>query len=158
MNSDKHRLDSLLRQAIEEQASDKRKETRYPLHLRVAVVYHQHEDAATRPRYHGRTSDISMQGLSVLVEENVFHEGEVTVLLALPPVHPGIPQKIIEATAKMMYTVLSGEFDAFRIGLVFRSFKRNGRDLLDTALTERFPTYDEEEQQSPFSFSSRRVE
>ena len=84
-----------------------------------------------------------MHGLSVLVEHNIFHEGEVTVLLALPPVHPGIPQKIIEATAKMMYTVLSAEHDAFRIGLVFRHFKRNGRQLLDTAITERFPTYED---------------
>ena len=145
MSNDRHKFDSLLRQAVEEEAGEKRKDARYPLHLRVAVVYHQHEDAATRPRYHGRTSDISMRGLSVLVEHNVFHEDDVTVLLALPPVHPGIPQKIIEATAKMMYTVLSAEYDAFRIGLVFRSFKRNGRQLLDAAISERFPTYDEED-------------
>jgi len=143
LSSDRHKFDSLLRRAVDEDAGEKRKTARYPLHLRVAVVYHQHEDAATRPRYHGRTSDISMHGLSVLVEHNIFHEGEVTVLLALPPVHPGIPQKIIEATAKMMYTVLSAEHDAFRIGLVFRHFKRNGRQLLDTAITERFPTYED---------------
>jgi len=145
LSHDRHKIDSLLRQAIDEDAGEKRKYARYPLHLRVAVVYHQHEDAATRPRYHGRTSEISMRGLSVLVEHNIFHEGEVTVLLALPPMYPGIPQKIIEATAKMMYTVLSAEHDAFRIGLVFKRFKRNGRHLLDAAITERFPAYDNEE-------------
>ena len=149
MSNDKHRLDALLRQAIEEDAGEQRQARRFPLHLRVAVVYHQHEDVATRPRYHGRTSDISMKGLSVLVEHNIFCEGEVTVLLALPPVHPGIPQKIIEATAKMVYTVLSAEYDAFRIGLVFRKFKHNGRQLLDAAIAERFPVYEEDAADSP---------
>lgn len=145
MSDERRRIDSLLRLAVDEDAGEKRQSTRYPLHLRVAVVYHQHEDLATRPSYHGRTSDISLDGLSVLVEQNVFHEGEVTVLLALPPVHPGIPQKIIEATAKMVYTVLSSEHDAFRIGLVFRHFKRNGRQLLTSAIAERFRSFDAEE-------------
>lgn len=136
---DKYRVDSLLREAVAEDAGEKRRVGRYPLQLRAAVVYHQHEDAATRPTYHGRTADVSKHGLCVLVDHNVFHEGEVTLLLALPPVHPGIPQKIIEVTAKMLYTVLSAEHDNFKIGLVFRKFKRNGRQLLHAALSERFP-------------------
>ena len=45
----------------------------------------------------------------------------------------------------MMYTVLSAEHDAFRIGLVFKRFKRNDRHLLEAAITERFPTYDEKD-------------
>ena len=145
MNSDHRRSESQLREAVAQDRGDKRRAERYPLQLRVAVVYHQHEDAATRPTYHGRTLDISVDGLSVLVEHNVFHEGEVTVLLALPPVHPGIPQKIIESTAKMVYTVLSSEHDTFRIGLVFRKFKRNGRQQLRTAIAERFPHAEDEE-------------
>ena len=148
MSVDHHRAATLLRQAVTEDGGEKRQVERFPLQLRVAVVYHQHEDAATRPTYHGRTSDISMQGLSVLVEQNVFFDGEVTVLLALPPVHPGIPQKIIEATAKMMYTVLSSEHDSFRIGLVFRCFKYNGRQQLHAALAERFPRIDSEDEVS----------
>lgn len=145
MSDPRYRVDSFLRQAVDEDAGEKRRAARYPLHLRVAVVYHQHEDVATRPTYHGRTSDISMEGLSVLVDQNIFHAGEVSVLLALPPVHPGIPQKIVEATAKMIYTVLSSEHDSFRIGLMFRQFKRNGRQLLNAALAERFRDFDQEE-------------
>jgi c-di-GMP-binding flagellar brake protein YcgR len=147
LSSDRHRIDILLRQAIAEEAGEQRQATRYPLHLRVAIVYHQHADVATRPRYHGRTSDISTHGLSVLVEHNIFHAGEVTILLALPPVHPGIPQKIIEATAKMVYTVLSAEHDAFRIGLLFKQFKRNGSQLLDAAIAERFTTHAKKNQE-----------
>lgn len=145
VSSDRTNLDSLLRQALEDEVAEQRRAERFPLQLRVAVVYHQHEDAATRPRYHGKTCDICMDGLSVLVEDNIFHEGEVTLLLALPPAQQGVPQKIIEATAKMMYTVLSSQYDAFRVGLVFRGFKHNGRELLEAAINARFPPYEGED-------------
>lgn len=117
--------------------SDKRAEPRAPLHFKVAIIYHLHPDEATRPTYHGRTHDISTQGLSVVVDRNIFSEGDVTVLLAIPPAHPGAPQKIVEATAKMIYTVFSSDHDAFRIGLDFREFKRNGKELLRTAVEQR---------------------
>jgi len=117
--------------------SDLREAPRQPLKLKVAVVYHQHSDDATRPTYHGRTNDISIEGLSVVVDSNIFNEGEVTVLLALPPVYIGGPKKIIEATAKMVYTVHSSDHDAFRIGMRFRTFKRNGYELLEAILSHK---------------------
>lgn len=122
---------------------EKREAPRAPLHFKVAIVYHQHEDEATRPRYHGRTNDISLKGLSILVGHNIFNEGEVTVLLAIPPAHIGETQKVIEATAKMVYTVFSSEHDTFRIGLEFRKFKRNGDQLLKKVIDERYikPNY-----------------
>lgn len=113
---------------------ERREERRLPLRLKVAVVYHQHEDAATRPTFHGVTNDISLHGVSVVVERNFFNEEEVTVLLAVPPEHPGGTQKIIEATARMVYTVFSSEHDAFRVGMTFRAFKRNGKELLKGAM------------------------
>lgn len=117
--------------------ADLRNEPRTPLKFKVAIVYHQHQDKATRPSFHGRTHDISVQGLSIVVDYNIFNEGEVTILLAIPPAHVGMPQKIIEATAKMVYTVFSAEHDAFRIGLTFGQFKRNGRELLRTVIDQR---------------------
>lgn len=116
---------------------DKREERRIALRLKVAIVYHQHEDAATRPTYHGFTNDISLSGLSVVVADNIFNEGEVTVLLAIPPAHPSGQQKIVEATAKMVYTVLSSEHNAFRIGMRVTGFKRNGKTLLREAFERR---------------------
>jgi len=118
-------------------AEDKREEQRIALKLRVAVVYHQHADEATRPTYHGYTNDISLAGLSVVVDYNIFNEGEVTVLLALPPEHPGGQQKIVEATAKMVYTVHSSDHSAFRIGMLFRGFKGNGKSLLNQTMQGR---------------------
>lgn len=118
--------------------SEQRAEPRFPLHLKVAIVYHQHKDASTRPTYHGKSLDISMNGLSVLVDCNINTDAEVTVLMALPPTHEATPQKIVEATAQMAYTVLSSQHDAFRIGLTFRKFQRNGAAQLREALSERF--------------------
>jgi len=115
---------------------ERRQEPRLPLQLKVAIVYHEHADAATRPSYHGQTNDISLHGLSVLVPDNVFNHGEVTVLLAIPPARVGDPQKIIEATAKMVYTVFSSEHDTFRIGLTFSKFKGDARGLLKAFITE----------------------
>lgn len=119
---------------------EKRAVARAPLHFKVAIVYHRHEDTATRPSYHGRTNDISMLGLSILVGHNIFNEDEVTVLLAIPPAHVGETQKVIEATAKMVYTVFSSEHDTFRIGLEFRKFKRNGEQLLKKVIDDRYIT------------------
>jgi c-di-GMP-binding flagellar brake protein YcgR len=117
--------------------ADTRGEARVPLKFKVAIVYHQHEDKATRPTFHGRTHDISTQGLSIVVDYNVFNEADVTLLLAIPPAHIGMPQKIIEATAKMVYTVFSSDHDAFRIGLTFGQFKRNGREFLNAVIAQR---------------------
>jgi c-di-GMP-binding flagellar brake protein YcgR len=116
---------------------ERREDYRVPLKLKVAVVYHQHQDASTRPTYHGVTNDISLSGLSVVVDYNIFNEGEVTVLLAIPPEHHGGAQKIVEATAKMAYTVHSSDHGAFRIGMSFKVFKRNGMEHLKAALARR---------------------
>jgi len=116
---------------------ERREQLRLPIQIKVAIVYHEHEDASTRPTFHGRTSDICIEGLSILVAENVFHDGYVTVLLAIPPEHVGEYQKIIEATAKMAYTVFSSEHDTFRIGLNFSKFKRNGKNFLRDFIEER---------------------
>lgn len=111
------------------------------MRLKVALVYHQHADAATRPTFHGMTSDVSLSGLSVVLDHNIFNEGEVTVLLAIPPAHTGGQQKIVEATAKMIHTVHSSEHNAFRIGMMFKQFKGKGKELLKGAIERRSLKY-----------------
>jgi c-di-GMP-binding flagellar brake protein YcgR len=130
-------LDSLEIGGSHKKNIDMRRAPRAPLQYKVAIVYHQHEDKATRPTFHGRTYDISVQGLTVIVDRNIFNEGDVTVLLAIPPAHSGTPQKIVEATAKMVYTVFSSEHDAFRIGLNFKEFNGNGKELLKVVVDQR---------------------
>ena len=70
----------------------------------------------------------------MIVDENVFHEGRVTVLLALPPLHPWASQKIITTIAKMTYAIHSSKLNGFKIGLAFLEFKHDGKALLEAAL------------------------
>lgn len=137
MSAENPLFDAVVAEDHEKKAVERREAPRLPLQLKVAIVYHEHEDAATRPTFHGRTNDISMEGLSVLVGDNVFNDGEVTVLLAIPREHVDGSQKIVEATAKMVYTVFSSDHDTFRIGLNFLEFKKAGKRLLQAFLNER---------------------
>jgi len=104
------------------------------MHWKVAIVY-DHGDK--RPTFHGVTCDISLTGVSILTEHNIFTEEQVTLLLALPPRHHGQPKKVIEIRSAMVYTVHSAGHDMFRIGLSFLHFRDDGRKLLETALGER---------------------
>ncbi|MBE0614462.1 MAG: hypothetical protein IH604_12405 [Burkholderiales bacterium] len=114
--------------------AERRENPRTHLHLRLALVYPQRAGVPVRPIYHGSTHDICMSGLSMLADENVFYEGEVSVLLALPPAHTWASQKIITATALMSYAIHSSKLNAYKIGLTFQDFKEDGKSLLLAAL------------------------
>lgn len=118
------------------ESADRRLSPRATLQLRLAVVYPQREGRPYRPIYHGTTHDLGMSGLSLVVEENAFHEGTVTVLLALPPAHGWAAQKIITATAEMTYAIHSSKLNAYKIGMTFVEFKADGKELLQAALSQ----------------------
>jgi len=120
---------------------DRRESPRLRLRLRLAVVYPQREGRTALPIYHGASHDIGMSGLSMLAEDNIFHEGEVKILLALPPAHSWASQKIITATVEMTYAIRSSKLNAYKIGMTFREFKEDGKALLQAALG-RAPTKD----------------
>ncbi|MEW6164696.1 MAG: PilZ domain-containing protein [Pseudomonadota bacterium] len=115
-------------------AQDKRQHPRYPLHWQVAVVYDHVEERTT---FHGVTHEISVSGLSLLTDHNIFTEDPVTLLLAIPPLHHGQRKKIVEVRANMAYTVHAAGHDKFRIGLHFKRFKDDGRAFLERNLKER---------------------
>jgi hypothetical protein len=75
-----------------------------------------------------------MSGLSIVVDYNIFQEGEVTVVLALPPAHAGAPRKVVTSTAEMTYAIHSSKLKAFKIGMAFLKFKGNGKELLKAAI------------------------
>jgi hypothetical protein len=114
--------------------ADRRKSRRVSLQLRLAMVYPKHEGRPARPMFHGKTHDIGMSGLSLVVDYNVLDEGEVTVVLALPLAYAGAPRKVVTSTAEMTYAIHSSKLAAFKIGLVFREFRGNGKQLLEAAL------------------------
>ncbi len=114
--------------------ADRRDCPRFNLPLRLALVYPGVEGSPPLPIYHWKAHDVCLSGLSMVVDENVFREGSVTVLLALPPAHSWAAQKIISATAVMTYAIRSSKVNGFKIGMRFLDFKDDGRALLEAAL------------------------
>lgn len=117
-------------------AADRREGPRVRLQLRLAVIYPQRDERPARPMFHGRTHDIGMSGLSMVVDYNVFQEGEVTLVLALPLAHAGASGKVVTSTVEMSYAIHSSKVDAYKIGLTFRAFRGNGKALLEAALRQ----------------------
>jgi PilZ domain len=116
--------------------AERREDPRSHLQLKLAVLYPQVEGRPHRPMFHGKTHDISVSGLSLVVDYNVFQEGEVTVVLALPPARPGASPKVVTSTAEMTYAIHSTKLDAYKIGLSFHRFRGDGKALLEAALRE----------------------
>lgn len=98
------------------------------------MVYQQRDFHSAPPTYYGTTQDIGLSGLSLIVDRNIFDDGKVTVLIALPAAEEGAPPKIITALAEMTYAIHSSKLDAFKVGMAFREFKGDGQELLRAAL------------------------
>ncbi|WP_168163807.1 PilZ domain-containing protein [Jeongeupia sp. USM3] len=113
-----------------------RGEPRYLVHWRVSLVY---QDAGKRQTFRGRIFDLSPSGFSLLSDYNLPVSDQVTVLISVPPMVAGQRARILEAKSRVLYTVLSNEFDAFRIGVRFLGFKADGRDFLESSLAARVP-------------------
>jgi len=70
----------------------------------------------------------------MVVDYNVFEEGEVALVLALPPAYSAGSQKAVTCTAEMTYAIHSSKLDAFKIGFAFREFRGDGKALLEAVL------------------------
>ncbi len=116
--------------------AERREDPRSPLQLKLVVLYPQIEGRPARPMFHGKAHDISVSGLSLVVDYNVFQEGEVTVVMALPPAHDGAAPKVVTSTAEMSYAIHSSKLDAFKIGFTFHRFRGDGKALLEAALRQ----------------------
>lgn len=114
--------------------ADRRETPRVRLQLRLAIVYPEREGHPVLPIYHAVTHDIGLSGLSMVVEDDVFYEGEVTVVLALPPEHSWAAQESITATARMTYALHSSKLNGFKVGMRFVGFEGNAKELLQAAI------------------------
>lgn len=115
-------------------AINNRKHHRHPVRWRIALV---NKGDGKNDIYHGRTYDVSMSGINVLLEHNVFFTSEVVVLLAIPPTLPGQKETIVEIQCNIMHTVLDSEHKQFRLGMKFVQFKRDGKRILSDILSKR---------------------
>jgi hypothetical protein len=111
-----------------------RKHYRHPIHWRIALI---HKNNNKNETYHGVTHNLSVSGASILVDHNIFVTTEVLILLAIPPLHVGQKETILEIESSMAYTVLDAENNRFRIGLHFLHFKGEGKRILSDILSKR---------------------
>jgi|GEM_PF-2077388 len=128
-------------QLSQRENADRRERPRVRVQFRLAVVYRQQKGRPAPPTFHGKTHDLCISGLSLVVDRNIFHEDEVTVLLALPA-RAGVPQTIIASTAVMSYALHSTKLKAFRVGMTFSEFGGNGKELLQAALAHELKPAD----------------
>ena len=112
----------------------RRKHYRHPLRWRVAVV---NKSGGQHDIYHGRTHDISLSGASIMLERNVFFTAEVVILLAIPPMHQGQRETILEIQCNVMHTVMDSASGLFRLGMKFVHFKGEGKQVLHDILSKR---------------------
>jgi hypothetical protein len=129
-------MEAMMMETSQWDNEDRREGPRVRLQLKLVLIYPQCEGRPARPMFHGKTHDIGLSGLSMIVDYNVFQEGEVTVVLALPLVHTGNSRKVATSTAEMTYAIHSSKLDAYKIGLTFREFRGDGKALLEAALRQ----------------------
>ena len=113
-----------------------RKTDRYLVRWRMAIVLDKDKGENT---FYGKVNDISMGGISIYCDHNIFHKGIVTLLLMIPPLSVTQTQRILEIKSRMVYTTLSR--NAFRIGLQFIRFKPGDEEFLETRLKTNHPLH-----------------
>lgn len=118
----------------------KRKYERYLVHWKIAVVF----DSAIegRERFYGKTDDISMSGISLYSDHNIFVEAPVTVLVSIPGYHNDGRNKVVEIRCQMVYTYLCSKGNGFRTGLRLIKFKDEGKKIMRAALDAKIPAGD----------------
>ena len=114
--------------------SNSRRFHRYPVRWRVAIINKHRNKNDT---YHGRTQNVSLSGVSILTDHNVFFTTEVVILLAIPPTYQGQKESIVEIQCSGVYTVLDSVSGQFRIGMRFDQFKGDGKRILSDVLSKR---------------------
>lgn len=104
--------------------ASRRVDTRYLVRWKVALVV---GEGAQRKMFPMRTLDISLGGMAVHGDHGMGLKGAVKVLIALPPLTPKEMETVLEADAKVVYSVLDATKDCFRYGFSFVRFR--GSDL-----------------------------
>jgi c-di-GMP-binding flagellar brake protein YcgR len=115
-------------------AQDKRGEQRHPFHWKAVIVL---GEPPAHTAYQGETLEVSLSGCSVLIEHNLPVGLPATIVVSVPAEKAGGSMRIVEATCRMVYTVLSSSHHKFRCGIQFVDFKDEGRTVWRSAVEAR---------------------
>lgn len=114
--------------------SSRRRHHRHVVSWRVAII---NKKSEKNEIYHGRTQNVSLSGVSILVDHNVYFTSEVVILLAIPPIHQGLKESIVEIQCSGTYTVLDSAHGQFRVGMKFDQYKGEGKKILADVLSKK---------------------
>jgi PilZ domain len=113
-----------------------RQQERYLVRWRMAIVF---DNGKGENTFHGKVNDISMGGISIYCDHNIFHKGIVTLSLTVPPLNITQTGRILEIKCRMVYTILSR--NSFRIGLQFIRFNTGDEEFLESRLKSNHTLY-----------------
>ena len=116
--------------------TERRQHPRYHLQWNIALLLTRQGRSV---HLVGRTHDLSIGGASILVPEDVRTKDAVPVMIAPPPLFVGHDPELIEADARLVYSVLSTKHDRFRVGLEFMGFRGQGLAQLSKRLAKHIP-------------------
>ncbi|MBS4097988.1 MAG: PilZ domain-containing protein [Sulfuricella sp.] len=112
--------------------SERREYTRFHAKWRVAIV---HRNPDGENIHHGVTKDISMGGVSILLENNLYISDLITVLIQIPNQSFKGGSRVLEVKCRMVMTVYDGSARKFRAGVEFKEFvKKDDRVFLESHL------------------------
>lgn len=112
--------------------SDRREYTRFHAKWRAAIVHRNPNGEAV---HHGTTKDVSIGGVSILLEHNIYIDEVFTVLLQIPNQSFKGGFRLLEIKCRMVHTVYDGSARKFRAGVEFREFvKKDDRTFLESHL------------------------
>lgn len=115
-------------------ALELRSDHRFLAQWRIAIVF----KGSHSQTFYGLTHDIGLAGICMHSDHNLYSKEPVTILLAIPPLHRNDRKKVIEAEARIVYTILSSGQKGFRIGIEFLRFKPKDEAILRKHLHSRF--------------------
>ena len=114
--------------------SNRTKHHRYTVCWRVAIV---NKSSSKNTVFHGRTQNVSLSGLCILTDHSIPLISEVVIFLAIPALHHGQKERIIETHCSGMYNVLDSTHGQFRIGMNINQFKGDGKKILSEVLSTK---------------------
>lgn len=112
----------------------RRQESRARVNWRVALLSN---DGAQQRTFFGKAKDISLEGMSILFDENVQHQGLSRLMVEIPS-PGGASDTFVEIQSKPIYSVLSAGY--FQVGMQFVSFINGGKSVLESHLN-RLPLH-----------------
>lgn len=107
----------------------RRQESRLRVNWRVALLCN---DGVQQRTIFGKAKDISLEGMSILFDENLQHQGVSRLLLEIPSHVGGAGDVFVEIQSKPIYSVLSA--GSFQVGMQFMSFANGGKSVLELQL------------------------